>query len=99
MRILVSLISILALAACSSGAGSTSTTGDTTPATSVANDTETTAMTTDPVETTTTSAAGNTRADSDRPLAPDFTLELGEGGSYTLSEEARPVYLVFWAEW
>jgi hypothetical protein len=31
--------------------------------------------------------------------APDFTLQLGEGGSYTLSEGAKPVYLVFWAEW
>lgn len=36
---------------------------------------------------------------SDRPLAPDFTLELGDGGSYTLSEGSKPVYLVFWAEW
>jgi hypothetical protein len=31
--------------------------------------------------------------------APDFTLDLGQGGSYTLSEGAKPVYLVFWAEW
>jgi hypothetical protein len=36
---------------------------------------------------------------SGRPLAPDFTLALGDGGSYTLSEGAKPVYLVFWAEW
>ncbi len=31
--------------------------------------------------------------------APDFTLELGDGGTFTLSEETRPVFLVFWAEW
>jgi hypothetical protein len=31
--------------------------------------------------------------------APDFTLELGEDGTFTLSEGAKPVYLVFWAEW
>ncbi len=31
--------------------------------------------------------------------APDFTLGLGDGGTFVLSEEARPVYLVFWAEW
>jgi len=43
-----------------------------------------------PAETTTSSA---------RPVAPDFTLKLGEGGSYTLSAGERPVYLVFWAEW
>lgn len=36
---------------------------------------------------------------SGRPLAPEFTLELGDGGSYVLSEGEKPVYLVFWAEW
>ena len=40
-----------------------------------------------------------TEPTSDRPLAPDFTLELGDGGSYTLSEGEKPVYMVFWAEW
>jgi hypothetical protein len=42
---------------------------------------------------------GTTGTTSDRPLAPDFTLELGDGGSFTLSEGEKPVYLVFWAEW
>lgn len=32
-------------------------------------------------------------------IAPDFTLQLGNGGRFTLSEEQRPVFLVFWAEW
>jgi hypothetical protein len=32
-------------------------------------------------------------------VAPDFTLDLGDGGSFTLSQGAKPVYLVFWAEW
>lgn len=36
---------------------------------------------------------------SGRPVAPDFTLELGDGGAYVLSEADKPVYLVFWAEW
>lgn len=36
---------------------------------------------------------------SGRPLAPEFDLELGEGGVYTLTEAEKPVYLVFWAEW
>ena len=35
----------------------------------------------------------------DGPAAPDFVLALGDGGSYTLSDGAKPVYLVFWAEW
>ena len=44
------------------------------------------------VDTTTTTSSG-------RPVAPDFTLELGSGGEYTLSEGSKPVYMVFWAEW
>lgn len=43
---------------------------------------------------------GETPAETaSRPAAPDFTLELGNGGKFTLSEEARPVFMVFWAEW
>jgi hypothetical protein len=58
---------------------------------------ETTSPTTTVATTTTTTEPTTTI--SGRPIAPDFTLELGDGGSYTLSEGARPVYLVFWAEW
>jgi hypothetical protein len=46
---------------------------------------------------TTTQATGTTEAG--RPVAPDFTFALGDGGEFKLSEGARPVYLVFWAEW
>jgi hypothetical protein len=49
--------------------------------------------------TVTTTEPGTTEVTSDRPVAPDFTLQLGDGGSYTLSEGSKPVYLVFWAEW
>lgn len=53
-----------------------------------------------PGDVPTTSAADpETTTTSDREVAPDFTLELGDGGHYTLSEGAKPVYLVFWAEW
>ena len=31
--------------------------------------------------------------------APDFTLELADGGRYSLYEGDKPVYLIFWAEW
>ncbi len=35
------------------------------------------------------------------PDAPDFTLALGEDGadSFMLSQEVKPVFMVFWAEW
>lgn len=84
---------VLLVSACSGEAGTITSSAD-------PEDTTSTAETTTTVgagETTTTSGATTTT--SDRQLAPDFTLELGDGGSYTLSDGARPVYLVFWAEW
>jgi hypothetical protein len=33
------------------------------------------------------------------PAAPDFIMALGDGGSFTLSEQAKPVYMIFWADW
>jgi hypothetical protein len=55
---------------------------------------------------TTTIPSGNAGATSTTPLvrpdgedAPDFSLALGEGGTFILSEETRPVFLLFWAEW
>jgi len=74
----------------------------------------TTASTTADISTTaptvpsssTTAGTGTTGVTSttvrDRPegvAAPDFTLALGEGGEFTLSDEQKPVYMVFWAEW
>ena len=38
-------------------------------------------------------------ATSDAPAAPDFELELGDGETFRLAEETKPVFLVFWAEW
>ncbi len=54
-----------------------------------------------PGATTTTGAVTPTTARvlPDGDPAPGFTVELGEGGTFTLSEHARPVYLLFWAEW
>ncbi|MCZ7532880.1 MAG: hypothetical protein M5U23_05685 [Acidimicrobiia bacterium] len=33
------------------------------------------------------------------PLAPDFTLRMISGGSFTMSQAVKPVYIAFWAEW
>lgn len=37
--------------------------------------------------------------DPNREIAPDFDLLLGDGSTFVLSEETRPVFMVFWAEW
>lgn len=98
----------LFVAACSStGADSNPSTvdaGDETTTTDVDSTTQTTTAgdattTTAGDGTTTTAAPEATTTTSGRPAAPDFTLELGDGGTYTLSEGSKPVYLVFWAEW
>ena len=47
----------------------------------------------------TTSTTLRPAPDPNRPIAPDFTLDLGSGGTFVLSEETRPVFMVFWAEW
>lgn len=36
---------------------------------------------------------------ADAPPAPDFTLALADGESFTLAEQAMPVYMIFWADW
>lgn len=43
--------------------------------------------------------AASTSPADEAPAAPDFSLALGDGSTFTLSEEARPVFMVFWAEW
>lgn len=67
--------------------------GGTSPATSASATTQP-AVTTTPGGTATTSVGAD-----DRPVAPDFTLTLEPEGEFVLSEAAKPVYLVFWAEW
>lgn len=93
---------LLAVALLAAAVACSSPTDDA-PSTSPPDDAVTTstvsAETTSTPTETTTSTPEVTGTTSDRPLAPDFTLALGEGGEYTLSEGAKPVYLVFWAEW
>jgi hypothetical protein len=45
--------------------------------------------------------AGSTKPDipADAPDAPDFVFTLGDGTDYHLGSDAKPVYLIFWAEW
>lgn len=51
-------------------------------------------------ETTAPSESSTTSGPSfDGPPAPDFELLLADGSTFRLSDEAKPVYMIFWAEW
>ena len=93
------IVAALTLAACGTGeTGATVTTavGLQTPEATEAP----TASATEATETgEPAEAAVNASSGVDGPAAPDFTLALGDGSSFTLSATDRPVYLVFWAEW
>lgn len=88
----------LVLAACSPGSGTEPTVSDTADS-ATSSTTESSPSSQPDPEGTTTTESGETTTTSDRERAPDFTLALGEGGTYTLSEGTKPVFMVFWAEW
>lgn len=97
-RIVAPVAFALVLGACGgsdtgSTAAPTTTVGGTAPSTTEAPGTTSGPTTTGaPAETT-------TRVPPDGEPAPDFTLALGDGGTFTLSDEQKPVYMIFWAEW
>lgn len=96
---------VLALVAVACGGTSEeqprSTSGTESPVSTVAQDSNTTA-TQAADDTTATTAAAPSEPSAPRaegPNAPDFTLALDAGGEFVLSQEVKPVYMVFWAEW
>ena len=97
-RGIVATFVVLAIAA-----GSCATDGDVEPTTASSSPVTTSPVTTSPVagsqgttESSTTSGAGEA---IDGDPAADFELALDGGGTFSLSGEAKPVYLIFWAEW
>lgn len=46
-----------------------------------------------------TSSSTEAKAAPDGPPAKDFTLALEPSGEFVLSQEVKPVFMVFWAEW
>ncbi len=97
----------LLAAACGSGSATGETQATSVPATTATPTTTTAAPPTsaeageaDPTTTSTTTTAAPAVV-VDGPPAPDFTLALEDpaGETFTLSEESKPVYMVFWAEW
>ena len=109
-RIAFLIVMAMAVAACgstvvtdgeASGQGS-SATSEAPPATSQPTETTSTSSAATPPTSGNSSGTTTTSEDLppiDGPAAPDFSLELSDGSTFVLSEETRPVYMVFWAEW
>lgn len=96
----VALAGALATILASCGGGEAAVSSDDAPATSVAPSLSSSPSTGAADETSSAPAEdGQVAADPNAVLAPDFALALGDGGRFELSEEALPVYMVFWAEW
>lgn len=93
MRRIIVMTAVLGLLAVACGAdpAAAPSTSATSPSTTTAGSTSTRAPTpaTEPPQSATPNG----------PAAPDFVLELANGGSFALSQETKPVYMVFWAEW
>ena len=94
---ILSLAMLVAACGPSDGAGDAVTPDQQGPLTSVT--TTPVPAASDSTDATDSTATAPETTVSDRPAAPDFTLALGDGGTYTLSDGEKPVYLIFWAEW
>ena len=97
MKRLTLLVSIVALVAgaCSSPSADSGASDVQTSSTTKAQ----VSGSTSPDSSTSTLAPDPSVSKPDGPVAPDFTLALASGESFTLSDAAKPVYMVFWAEW
>ncbi len=103
-RLFIPTLALVA-AACGGGdqtvatqAPAVQTDGSTTSTSSSGSD-STAAPSDDGVAGDTTTTAAELQTGPDGPAAPDFTMALADGSSFTLSAEQKPVYMVFWAEW
>ncbi len=82
-RIVLLLAVSLVAAACSSAGEGSADVGD--------------GSTSPTTQATSTDAPGGERPDG--PDAPNFTFALASGESFTLYDQQKPVYMIFWAEW
>jgi hypothetical protein len=106
-RILLVLASFaLVVAACSGSAdgGSSDTSAANTAAGTVASSTiaqEPSSDTSEPTPSSTEAPTTSSEAKPppEGPPARDFTLALEPSGEFVLSQEVKPVYMIFWAEW
>lgn len=103
-KISLLILSALILGACGSGADvstDTTSTGSVSaePAPEVVETTETPSETSAPSDSAIDESTADQGSGVTGEPAPDFSLALGDGSTFTLSDTDRPVYLVFWAEW
>ena len=101
-----------AAAPANSGQGGTSSTSGVTSTQSQGTETPSTTESAPPADGSSSDAASTTTQQPtetqsppateppiDGPAAPLFELALHSGETFSLADELKPVYLVFWAEW
>ena len=106
-KLILAAVLALILAACggdadpvSSAAPSTSTDATDSAPSSTAETTSPEAGDELPAETAAPTESTEASAPSfDGPAAPGFELALNDGSTFRLTDEEKPVYMVFWAEW
>ncbi len=89
---------VLTAAACAGDSGAIDTSTSTTATTVTPPSTATTGSA-GGGETSTTASTTEPPPQVEGPAAPDFVLALDDGSTFSLTDEQKPVYLVFWAEW
>ncbi|MGZ5384521.1 MAG: TlpA family protein disulfide reductase [Acidimicrobiia bacterium] len=97
-RIALPATMMLAVAACAGDGEAAATSAPTSATTTSQAPSSTTGAIGDGEPTPTTGTMPET-PQVEGPAAPDFVFALGDGTSFSLSDEQKPVYLVFWAEW
>jgi len=90
---------LMALSACAADGVAEPTASPTTATTPAQAPSSTTSADGGGEDTTPTVATAGPPLQVEGPAAPDFAFALADGSSFTLSDEQKPVYLVFWAEW
>lgn len=109
-RLALLLAVVTVAAACSSSAETANSSQPTANSSATVDSTQPpvdTAQTTLPPDQASTDSIGDDGASlvpaptipPDAAPAPDFTMALADGESFTLSEQAMPVYMIFWADW
>ena len=105
MKRLAMFLAVLTVAAACSSSDDAAPTTDIAPAADAGTTATTTTLaegsntTRDSMDDSGATLVPNQTIAPEGPDAPDFTMALGDGGSFTLSEEAKPVYMIFWADW